>query len=390
MGRDTADVVVIGAGIHGASTAFHLAEAGLSVRVLERRAIASGATGRSSGIVRLHYDRDAETQLAWASFAYFRDWADRVGGDCGFVRTGFLRIVPTRYETALVANVERGQRLGIPSLLITADDVARLAPAFDVSDFSRAAFEPESGYADPTLACTSLLAAARRRGAEVSHDAEVSGIISSGSTVTGVRTARGVIATERVVVAAGAWSADVGRMIGLDLPITVWHHDTAFVERPPAVAYHPSLIDDIHSLYLRPEGRHLTLVGLKDGNRIGGRPEEEPATDPAFAELAAERACRRIPGLAEGGLQSVHAGIDGITPDQRPIIGAAGPDGCYLQTGFSGTGFKLAPAVGACVAESITTGRATTADVSSFALERFASGATAPREEPYAYAPAWQ
>jgi sarcosine oxidase subunit beta len=314
MGRDTADVVVIGAGIHGASTAFHLAEAGLRVRVLERRAIASGATGRSSGIVRLHYDRDAETQLAWASFAYFRDWADRVGGDCGFVRTGFLRIVPTRYETALVANVERGQRLGIPSLLITADDVARLAPAFDVSDFSRAAFEPESGYADPTLACTSLLAAARRRGAEVSHDTEVSGIISSGSTVTGVRTARGVIATERVVVAAGAWSADVGRMIGLDLPITVWHHDTAFVERPPAVAYHPSLIDDIHSLYLRPEGRHLTLVGLKDGNRIGGRPEEEPATDPAFAELAAERACRRIPGLAEGGLQSVHAGIDGITP----------------------------------------------------------------------------
>ena len=179
-------------------------------------------------------------------------------------------------------------------------------------------------------------------------------------------------------------------MVGLDLPIRVWHHDTAFIERPRSVAYHPSLIDDIDSLYLRPEGRHLTLVGLKDGNPTDGSLEEEPATDPSFAERVAERACRRIPGLAEGGLQSVHAGIDGITPDQRPIMGSAGPEGCYLQTGFSGTGFKLAPAVGACMAELITTGRATTADISPFDLDRFATGATPPRDEPFAYAPAWQ
>jgi glycine/D-amino acid oxidase-like deaminating enzyme len=389
MGHDTVDVVVIGAGIHGASTAFHLTKAGLTVLVLERRAIASGATGRSSGIVRLHYDRDAETQLAWASFAYFRDWADTVGGDCGFVRTGFVRIVAPSSEAALVANVERGRRLGIPSLVITADDVARLAPAFDVSDFAKAAYEPESGYADPTLACTSMLAAARHRGAEVRHDTEVVDIVSPGSTVTGVRTATGLIATKRVVIAAGAWSAGIGRMVGLELPITVWHHDTAFIERPPSVRYHPALIDDIHSLYLRPEGRHLTLVGLKDGNRTDGILVDDPATDPSFAELAAERACRRVPALADGGLQSVHSGIDGITPDQRPIIGAAGPEGCYLQTGFSGTGFKLAPAVGACVAELITTGRAPTADISPFGLDRFAVGATLQPDEPYAYAPAW-
>jgi sarcosine oxidase subunit beta len=389
MGRDSVDVVVIGAGIHGASTAFHLTAAGLTVLVLERRAIASGATGRSSGIVRLHYDRDAETQLAWASFAYFRDWPDMVGGECGFVRTGFLRIVPPASEAALAANVDRGQRMGIPTLLITADDVARLAPAFDVADLTKAAYEPESGYADPTLACTSLLEVARGRGAEVRHDTEVREIVSSGSKVTAVRTMDGLIATERVVIASGARSADVGRMVGLDLPIRVWHHDTAFIERPRPVGYHPSLIDDIHSLYLRPEGRHLTLVGLKDGNRTDAHVEDEPRTEPSFAERAAERACRRIPGLADGGLQSVHAGIDGITPDQRPIIGAAGPDGCYLQTGFSGTGFKLAPAVGACMAELITAGRATTADISPFGLDRFAAGATRQPDGPDSYAPAW-
>jgi len=111
---ETADVIIIGAGVQGASLAFHLARRGVSVLVLERDAVAAGATGRSSGFVRMHYDLESEARLAWASFPYFRDWAERVGaGDCGFVRTGFLQLVPHALAEALRINTAMLQRLGV-------------------------------------------------------------------------------------------------------------------------------------------------------------------------------------------------------------------------------------------------------------------------------------
>ncbi|MEN8173891.1 MAG: FAD-dependent oxidoreductase, partial [Chloroflexota bacterium] len=157
----TADLIIIGGGIHGASLAFHMAKRGLKALVLEKNTLASGATGRSSGLVRMHYDLEPESRLAWESFQYFRDWDARVGGDCGFERTGFLQFVRPDYEEQLRANVAMHQRIGIPSILITADDVRRLAPHFQVDDIKIAAYEPESGYADPSAATASLMNAAR-------------------------------------------------------------------------------------------------------------------------------------------------------------------------------------------------------------------------------------
>jgi sarcosine oxidase subunit beta len=100
-----ADVIIVGGGVHGASLAFHLAQRGLKPLVLERKFVAAGATGRSSGLVRMHYDLRLECEQVWKSFEYFRNWDDVVGGSCGFVRTGFIRIVPPAYEDALRANV---------------------------------------------------------------------------------------------------------------------------------------------------------------------------------------------------------------------------------------------------------------------------------------------
>jgi len=159
----TCDAIIIGAGIAGASLAFHLARRGLKPVVLERRFLAAGATGRSSGLVRMHYDLEAESRLAWASFHYFRNWKEVVGGECGFTRTGFLQIVAPAYTAKLRANVTMHQRLGIPSLLVTPDDVKRLAPEFATDDFEMAAYEPESGYADPVSTAQSFLTAARER-----------------------------------------------------------------------------------------------------------------------------------------------------------------------------------------------------------------------------------
>ncbi|MEP7361418.1 MAG: FAD-dependent oxidoreductase, partial [Chloroflexota bacterium] len=208
---ETFDVIVIGAGVHGASTAFHLAERGAKVLVLDRAAAASGATGRSSGLVRMHYDLKAESALAWRSYDYFVNWESRVGGECGFTKTGFVRIVPQDQEANLRANVADQQELGIPTSIIPASDVRRLAPMLTTDDFNIAAYEPDSGYADPTSTCNSLLAAARRLGAIYRPSTPVDSIEVESGRIVGVRTAKGSISAPIVVLAAGAWSGALAK-----------------------------------------------------------------------------------------------------------------------------------------------------------------------------------
>ncbi len=369
---DTFDAIIIGGGIVGVSAAFHLSRRGCRVLVLERRFVAAEATGRSSGLVRMHYDLEAESRLAWASFDFFRNWRERVGGECGFTRTGFLQIVGPACNDQLRANVAMHQRIGIPSLLVTADDVKRLAPDFATDDFELAAYEPESGYADPSSTATSLMTAARERGARLIQDCRVSQIKLAGGRVTGVETDRGDFAAPVVLNAAGAWAAEIGRMAGVELPIDTWWHEVALIRRPPALQPHPTVIDDSLSLYFRPETGDLTLVALEDSSQFGEPPDSDADhVTPGFVERAVDRLCRRVPGMDAGSLKTAYRGCDGITPDQRAILDQAGPDGFYVAGGFSGTGFKLGPAVGACMAELILDGQAKTADISPFTLRRF-------------------
>ena len=383
--NQTADIIIIGGGIHGASLAFHLAARGVKVLILEKSFLASGATGRSSGLVRMHYDLEPESRLAWVSFQYFRDWKERVGGECGFTRTGFVLIPQPEYLDALKANIAMHQRIGIPSLAVTPEDVQRLAPSFVVDDFRMAAYEPESGYADPSMATNALVEAARRNGARLLQGCEVTGIQVVAGKVKGVTTSQGDFAAPVVVNAAGAWAGKVAQMAGIDIPVTTWRHDTLFIKRPVELHLpHPTVIDNANSMYFRPESGGLTLVGLEDGNPLGESPDGYTETSqPGFVERAIERISKRIPAMEKGGLHSSHGGYDGITPDQRAILGPAGPQGFYLVCGFSGTGFKIGPAVGACMAEWILEGKPVTVDVSPFTLERFEKGETLTGEHAY-------
>jgi sarcosine oxidase subunit beta len=373
---NTADAIIVGGGIHGASLAFQLSLRGLKSLVIERRFLAAEATGRSSGLVRMHYDLEPESRLAWESFQYFRNWAERVVGECGFTRTGFMQFVKPGYEDRLRANVEMHQRIGIPSLLINADDVRRLAPSFYTDDIEIAAYEPESGYADPSATTRSLLEAARARGARLAQECLVSGVIVEGEQVKGVETSLGPFYAPVVVNAAGAWARPLAQMAGLEIPVDTWRHDTMFIRRPTEIGpSHLTVIDFPNMMYFRPETGRLTLVGLEDDNPLGLSPEGESEHARAgFVEKAAERICRRVPAMEQGSLHSAHGGFDGITPDQRAILGQAGPGGFYLDCGFSGTGFKIGPAVGACMAELIVDGRASTVDITPFRLERFDEG----------------
>jgi sarcosine oxidase subunit beta len=369
------DAIVIGAGVVGVSVAFHLAERGLRPLILERREIASGATGRSSGLIRMHYDLEADSRLAWVSFQYFKNWRERVGGESGFTRTGFLDIEPARHNEQMRANVEMHKRIGIPTDIISAADVKKMVPSFKADDFEFAAYEPESGYADPVLTSNSFLAAARACGAAHIRDCEVIGIDLSGGKVTGVKTSRGHFSAPVVINAAGPWAARIAEMAEVRIPITTWTHDVAHIRRPPEVGDHPTVIDGSLSMYFRPDTGGLTLVALEDNSRLGEAPDSEVeyvAKD--FVEHAVERICRRIPSMEAGSLHSTHIGRDGLTPDQRAVIGTFGPDGFYHATGFSGTGFKTAPAVGLCLTELILDGAAKTVDISGYDPGRFERG----------------
>ncbi len=380
----TADVIVIGAGVQGASLAFHLAQRGVKVLVLEKSFIAAGATGRSSGLVRMHYDVRQDVELAWASFQYFRNWKEMVGGECGFTRTGFVQLVSAADVEALKANTAMHQQIGVPVLLIDANDLKRLAPSFAAGDVELAAYEPESGYAMPSDTAGALLAAARAKGAQLIQDCAVTGLIAGDSRVSGVETTQGEFTAPVVVNAAGPWAGKINEMAGLSLPFNTWRHETMFVKRPPQVGpSHPTVIDFCNAMYFRPEG-NLTLVGLEDGNALGESPDSD--TDharPGFVERGVERICRRIPIMEQGGLHSAHGGYDGITRDEHPMLGPSGPDGFYLVCGFSGTGFKTAPAVGLCMIELILDGQARTVDISVYSPARFAEGRRVVGEHPY-------
>jgi glycine/D-amino acid oxidase-like deaminating enzyme len=163
-------------------------------------------------------------------------------------------------------------------------------------------------------------------------------------------------------------------MVDVDIPLTTWSHDVAFVKRPAEVGLQPTCIDDALSMYFRPEGE-LTLIGLEDYNRMGEPPESDLGhVNKEFVMRAIDRICERVEGMEDGSLHSTHVGRDGLTPDQRAIIDRAGPDGFYIACGFSGTGFKLSPAVGVCMSELILNGSAKLVDISSLNLGRFARG----------------
>jgi len=373
---NTADVIIIGGGIHGASLAFHLAERGVKPLVLEKNFIGAGATGRSSGMVRMHYDVRQDSELAWVSFGYFRNWAERVGGESGFTRTGFIQMVAREFETDLRKNTAMQQDIGIPTFLISGDDVKRLAPYFETDDFDYAAYEPESGYADPSAATASLVNAAKEKGARIIQYCSVTGVIVESGKVKGVTTSRGDFFGPVVVNAAGPWADKINTMVGLDIPLTTWRHDTMFVGVPKEMSHNfPAAIDFPNEMYFRPETGNLMLVGLEDGNPLGDSPDGD--TDHAikgFVERAIDRICQRVPTMENSFLHTAHGGYDGITSDQHPLLGQAGPEGFYLQCGMSGTGFKIAPAIGLCMTELILDGEAKTVDISIYRPQRFEEG----------------
>jgi len=386
----TYDAILIGAGVMGASIAFHLAERGLKTAVLERKVVASGATGYSSGLVRMHYDLAAESELTFKSYkSYFSNWKERVGGDCGFQQTGFLQVAKREHEDKMRGNVANQQKIGINTSVISVDEVRKYFPDLATEHFEYAAYEPDSGYADATLTTNSFIEAAKRNGASLIQNCEVTAIRTANGKVIGVETTKGMFDAPIIVNAAGAWAKHVASLAGFEVPLETWTHDVAFLHRPPSLGRIPACIDDVINCYFRPEGGALILAAGEDESLRGEAPDAEDQTPtPTFLDKLIDAMLQRIPKIEESGLHSIHVGRDGITPDQRAIYSSTDLGGFYLACGLSGTGFKTSPAAGASMAELILDGTPKTVDITPFRFSRFAEGKLLKGE--YGYGNIWK
>jgi sarcosine oxidase, subunit beta len=377
MPTDIASVIIVGAGVVGCSLAFHLARAGAKVRVFDKGGICAGMSARSGALVRMHYTFAPEAQLAWESHRYFQNWSEMVGGRCGFVQTGFAIVVDERNREKLRANIAMLQGVGVDTQIVTAAELRKFEPAAFVDDVALAAIEPQSGYADPVATTESFAAAARKLGAEFSLNLPIASIAHRGGRAIGVVDGSGHMhEAEAICIVAGPWTDALLAPLGLRIGIKNERAQVAFFKRPPHVK-HRIYIDTIAGSYFRPHGEDLTLVGLG-----GWKPEPEPdpdnfreRNDDDFIAAVRERLALRIPAMADAPYVRGHAGIYDVSPDGRAVMGAI-PNvaGLFVAAGFSGTGFKTAPAVGASMAELILNGASKTVDLTPFGFERILSG----------------
>ncbi len=373
------DAIIIGGGIMGCSTALELSRRGLQVALLDKDLIGAGPTGKSSAIIRQHYSNELTARMALYSLRVFQDFEDRVGGDCGFTTTGFVALAQTSDRAGLEANVAMQRHVGIQTELLSAEALQEMVPGLQTSDLVIAAYEPESGYADPYLTVTAYAQAARNAGASIMQETLVTDISFTGGRVSGVKTTAGEIASPIVINATGAWAAGVAAPTGIDLPINSCRVQVAFFRRPPAhESPHPVIADFINATYFRSETGQLTLVGLIDpaeADAIVDPDNYREGLDDDFVLQAGGGLVNRYPAMEHSQHTGGYASLYAITPDWHPILDELpAVSGCYVCSGFSGHGFKLGPAVGLMMADLVTREQQAEFNTHRFRYSRFAEG----------------
>lgn len=372
----SAEVVVIGGGVVGVSTAFHLAEAGVQVLLLERDELGSGSTCKAAGGVRAQFSDPVNIELGQRSLRAFEDFARRPGGEIDLKQHGYLFLLS---DPADVAAFESGVRLqnefGVPSRMLTVAEACELSPYAVPDGLLAAAFSPTDGHCTPEAVVQGYAQAARRHGAVIRRHCAVTGIDVSGGQITTVHTEHGPVTTSTVVCAAGAWSASVGEFAGVELPVRPLRRQILVTEPVPDLPPElPFTIDFATSFYFHDEGPGL-LIGMSD-------PDEEYGfdlrTDDRWLGRLSDAVARRAPRLAEVGVAHGWAGLYEITPDHNALVGEADGPGRFLYaTGFSGHGFLQGPAIGE-VLRDLVLGRRPVVDVSALDVRRFATAEIRP------------
>jgi len=376
---ETADAVVVGAGLNGAATAFFLLRAGLRrVVILDAGLPNAGASGAAVGLLRTHYDNRPETEIAAASMPWFREWAERIGGDCGWMQTGFYRFVEPDELDNMRANVAVQREFGVEVEIIDPADLARRAPEFDHSGIGAVLLEPQAGTADNAKATTSLLKAASAIGGELRPYRRATGLLTAAGRVTGVETDKGAIAAPVVVLAAGAGCREIAATAGIDLPLQARAISAAAVIGPPDLRIPGSYMDPVTNSWVTPREQGQAIIAAPHGK--SGKPADPATFDREFGRECATDwlgpVARRLPAMAGATLANWWWRADCYAPDGKPLVGAVGAlPGLFLNTAGAGKGHKVAPALAIGLAELIAEGAAKTVDLSPFGMERFSGPA---------------
>jgi sarcosine oxidase subunit beta len=367
------DVVVIGAGIIGASSAYHLSAGGSTVAVLEARAgYAEGSSGRSFASVRSQWADDLSIELSWNSIQTYQRFEEQHGVDIGYRPTGYLLLwSPDVWERQLEA-VELQRKHGVPVEVLDAVEAQRLTP-FETGGIAGATFGPQDGRIDPHIATGAYLGLARAGGATVHFGNPVTAIEAQGDGSWVVHTPTRTVHAQHVVNAAGGWSSETAAMVGISAPV-VHSKRNVYASASGAVdRVLPMTCDMATGVYLRSDGDRV-LFGLSNPRQADGYDTE---VDWDWLEGLLHVAADRFPWLTDLPLdfKACWAGTYENTPDAKPLIGPDPSAPTWIHAcGFSGHGVMQAPEVGRLVAEQVTTGAITSLDVTPMAVQRFAGG----------------
>lgn len=378
--------VVIGAGLYGMATAHALVRRGRDVILLDGRGLGRGDSGVTFGMVRRHYTNSVLIDLATAGSRTLMHWDEEIGvGTSGFVETGYLLPVADRFVDACRRNVERGRARGVDSRFVEPDEIAAIEPLLSLDGIVGAAYEPQGGYANVHAILTSLFAHATQRGLVARLGSRVRGIRVTGDRVVGVDTDDGPIETSQVVAATGAWTRDLVAPLGIDLPIELRRLQVSVLRQPPG-GPRPTAVtsDSVTNVVVRPaDGNEFLCVAYHPLALVEDRDDCDEGVDASYEPLVRAALAERYPTLAAAEWRGGFAGTYDPTPDWHPLVGPApGIDGLTICCGWSGHGFKSAPAVGRCIAAMLA-GDEPEVDLAPLALDRFARGA----ELPCAYGP---
>jgi len=378
-------IVIIGGGIAGASVAYFLAQMGVrDVLVLERSSVAAGASGRASGLVAfLAASHAGQAALLKASADFYAAWEGRIGGPSAVTRASALLPVSPAGAPALAREVDMMRDAGHDTRLIGRDEVAPLVPGWRLDDIVAAAYSPGSGYIDPPSVTTALMNRARALGVRVYQGASVRAIETQGGRVAGVVSDRGAIAAPVVIIAAGAWSASIGRLVGATLDVRPVRHQVAHLRPPAGLPYPFPVCSDGHNrLYVRPEPGGLVTAANGGAEDYPDAPPGDadpdrfdPGVSAWYGRWARRRLARRIPAMAGAEIVGGHAGVYATGPDGYPLLGPLREaEGLYCLCDTGGNGMTTGPGLGRALAETIVQGHTFT-DIRPFRPSRFAEGA---------------
>ena len=379
------DVLIIGGGVVGCSIAYHLSRRGCrNVVVVEQNTIGSGSTAKAAGGIRQQFSHEANVRLAMYSVDFFEHFHERLelppdAGGADFHQIGYLFLLSTQEAfTTFEYNAGRQQRLGLPVEVLTPEQVGTRWPWLKVNDIVGATYCSTDGYCSPHEVTQAFVTQARHLGASFVEGAGVSAITRKGTRIMTVETNRGSFSPGIVVICAGAWSTEIGRLAGVEIPVQPLRRMCFITEPFDAIPHDaPMTIEMPNTFHFRPEG---------SGFMLGTSDQHEPysfntTVNWEWLNTVVEDAVKRVPAFEQARIHQGWAGLYETTPDHNAILGPISRmENLLVATGFSGHGVMQSPATGLVMSEFILDGQAHTIDVSELGIERFSTGRLNPEK----------